>query len=91
MGRLPRQVEGRPADIGPAVVYLAQAENVTGVALNGAIGLVLHERLNRGPLVEPPRLLLISIRHAQDGRFIKRLAGDLQSDRESAGRKTARH
>jgi hypothetical protein len=91
MGRLPRQVERRPEDIGPAVVYLAQADNVTGVALNVAGGLVMHEPLNRWPLVEPPRLLLIGIRHAQDGRFIKRLARDLQTDRESAGRKTARH
>jgi hypothetical protein len=42
MGRLPRQVEGRPEDIGPAVVCLAQADNVTGVALNEAGGLVMH-------------------------------------------------
>jgi hypothetical protein len=91
MGRLPCQVEGRPEDIGPAVVCLAQADNVAGVALNVAGGLVMHELLNRWPLVEPPCLLLIGIRHAQDRRFIKRLARDLQADWESAGGKTARH
>jgi meso-butanediol dehydrogenase/(S,S)-butanediol dehydrogenase/diacetyl reductase len=31
-----------PEDIGQAVVYLAQADNVTGVALNVAGGLVMH-------------------------------------------------
>jgi len=39
---LPRQVEGRPEAIGQAVVYLAQADHVTGVALNVAGGLVMH-------------------------------------------------
>ena len=31
-----------PDDIGEAVVYLAQADNVTGIALNVAGGLVMH-------------------------------------------------
>ena len=31
-----------PDDIGQAVVYLAQADNVTGVALNVAGGMVMH-------------------------------------------------
>ena len=31
-----------PDDIGEAVVYLAQADNVTGVALNVAGGYVMH-------------------------------------------------
>ena len=31
-----------PEDIGQAVVYLAQADNVTGIALNVAGGLVMH-------------------------------------------------
>jgi meso-butanediol dehydrogenase/(S,S)-butanediol dehydrogenase/diacetyl reductase len=31
-----------PEDIGQAVVYLAKADNVTGIALNVAGGLVLH-------------------------------------------------
>jgi meso-butanediol dehydrogenase/(S,S)-butanediol dehydrogenase/diacetyl reductase len=31
-----------PEDIGQAVVYLAQADNVSGVALNVAGGLVMH-------------------------------------------------
>jgi len=33
---LPRQVEGRPGDIGQAIIYRAQADHVTGVALNVA-------------------------------------------------------
>jgi meso-butanediol dehydrogenase/(S,S)-butanediol dehydrogenase/diacetyl reductase len=31
-----------PEDIGEAVVYLARADNVTGIALNVAGGLVMH-------------------------------------------------
>ena len=31
-----------PDDIGEAVVYLAQADNVTGITLNVAGGLVMH-------------------------------------------------
>jgi meso-butanediol dehydrogenase/(S,S)-butanediol dehydrogenase/diacetyl reductase len=31
-----------PEDIGAAVVYLARADNVTGIALNVAGGLVMH-------------------------------------------------
>jgi meso-butanediol dehydrogenase/(S,S)-butanediol dehydrogenase/diacetyl reductase len=31
-----------PDDIGEAVVYLARADNVTGIALNVAGGLVMH-------------------------------------------------
>jgi NAD(P)-dependent dehydrogenase (short-subunit alcohol dehydrogenase family) len=31
-----------PEDVGEAVVYLARADNVTGIALNVAGGLVMH-------------------------------------------------
>jgi len=31
-----------PEDIGQAVVYLAQADHITGIALNVAGGLVMH-------------------------------------------------
>jgi hypothetical protein len=42
MGRLPRQVEARLGDIGQAIIYLAQADHVTGVALSVVGGLVMH-------------------------------------------------
>jgi meso-butanediol dehydrogenase/(S,S)-butanediol dehydrogenase/diacetyl reductase len=40
--RVPLGRPQTPDDIGQAVVYLAQADNVTGVALNVAGGLVTH-------------------------------------------------
>jgi meso-butanediol dehydrogenase/(S,S)-butanediol dehydrogenase/diacetyl reductase len=40
--RVPLGRPQTPDDIGQAVVYLAQADNVTGVALNVAGGLVMH-------------------------------------------------
>ena len=40
--RIPLGRPQTPEDIGQAVVYLAQADNVTGISLNVAGGLVMH-------------------------------------------------
>ena len=40
--RIPLGRPQTPEDVGQAVVYLAQADNVTGVALNVSGGMVMH-------------------------------------------------